>query len=147
MGYDSEYKIPRLITLTTDVDYRKKIILTDSLLLIGLDNYSIVAEIWQHTDKNNPSDEEDIIRVQDDFGGSVEKYTAKKEEINFAEKALTACPFPPLYARVDVFYDNSNCLALGELELIEPELWFRNHPQAATLLAEAVVNYMNTKHR
>jgi len=39
LGYDSEYKIPRLITLTTDVDYRKKIILTDSLLLIGLDNY------------------------------------------------------------------------------------------------------------
>ena len=36
--------------------------------LIGLDDYSVVAEIWQHTDKNNPSDEEDIIRVQDDFG-------------------------------------------------------------------------------
>jgi len=39
LKYNSEYKIPRLITLTTDVDYRKKIILTDSLLLIGLDNY------------------------------------------------------------------------------------------------------------
>ena len=36
--------------------------------LIGLDNYSVVAEIWEHTDKNNPSDEDDIIRVQDDFG-------------------------------------------------------------------------------
>ena len=36
--------------------------------LIGLDNYAVVAEIWQHTDKNNPSDEEDIVRVQDDFG-------------------------------------------------------------------------------
>jgi mannose-6-phosphate isomerase-like protein (cupin superfamily) len=36
--------------------------------LIGLDDYSVVAEIWQHIDKNNPSDEEDIIRVQDDFG-------------------------------------------------------------------------------
>ena len=36
--------------------------------LIGLDNYGVVAEIWQHTDKNNPSDEEDIVRVQDDFG-------------------------------------------------------------------------------
>jgi mannose-6-phosphate isomerase len=36
--------------------------------LIGLNDYSIVAEIWQHTDKNNPSDEDDIIRVQDDFG-------------------------------------------------------------------------------
>ena len=36
--------------------------------LIGLDDYSVVAEIWQHTDKNHPSDEEDITRVQDDFG-------------------------------------------------------------------------------
>ena len=36
--------------------------------LIGLDNYGVVAEIWQHTDKNSPSDEEDIVRVQDDFG-------------------------------------------------------------------------------
>ena len=36
--------------------------------LIGLDDYSVVAEIWQHTDVNHPSDEDDIIRVQDDFG-------------------------------------------------------------------------------
>ena len=36
--------------------------------LIGLDNYGVVAEIWQHTEKNYPSDEEDIVRVQDDFG-------------------------------------------------------------------------------
>ena len=34
--------------------------------LIGLEDYGIVAEIWQHTD-SVPSDEEDIIRVQDDF--------------------------------------------------------------------------------
>jgi mannose-6-phosphate isomerase len=36
--------------------------------LIGLDDYCVVAEIWQHTDANHPSDEDDIIRVQDDFG-------------------------------------------------------------------------------
>jgi len=35
--------------------------------LIGLDNWGIVAEIWQHTDPENPSDESDIVRVQDDF--------------------------------------------------------------------------------
>ena len=34
--------------------------------LIGLDDYGIVAEIWQHTEEM-PSDEEDIVRVQDDF--------------------------------------------------------------------------------
>lgn len=36
--------------------------------LIGLDSWGIIAEIWQHTDPDHPSDEEDIVRVQDDFG-------------------------------------------------------------------------------
>ena len=36
--------------------------------LIGLDNWGIIAEIWQHTDAVNPSNEDDIVRVQDDFG-------------------------------------------------------------------------------
>lgn len=36
--------------------------------LIGLDSWGIVAEIWQHTDPENPSDEDDIVRLQDDFG-------------------------------------------------------------------------------
>jgi mannose-6-phosphate isomerase-like protein (cupin superfamily) len=36
--------------------------------LIGHDTYGIVAEIWQHTDPQHPSDEDDIVRLQDDFG-------------------------------------------------------------------------------
>ena len=36
--------------------------------LVGLDDFCVVAEIWQHTDKNHLSNEEDIIRIQDDFG-------------------------------------------------------------------------------
>jgi len=36
--------------------------------LIGLNEASVVAEIWQHTDATYPSDEDDIKRVQDDFG-------------------------------------------------------------------------------
>jgi mannose-6-phosphate isomerase len=36
--------------------------------LIGLANWGLVAEIWQHTDVNHPSDEDDIVRLQDDFG-------------------------------------------------------------------------------
>ena len=35
--------------------------------IIGLEEYAVVAEIWIHTDKDNPSDENDIVRVQDDF--------------------------------------------------------------------------------
>jgi mannose-6-phosphate isomerase len=36
--------------------------------LIGTDQWGIIAEIWQHTNAAYPSDEEDIVRVQDDFG-------------------------------------------------------------------------------
>ena len=35
--------------------------------LIGTENWGIVAEIWMHTDPSNPSDESDIVRLQDDY--------------------------------------------------------------------------------
>lgn len=36
--------------------------------LLGTEGWGIIAEIWCHTDAENPSDEDDIVRVQDDFG-------------------------------------------------------------------------------
>jgi mannose-6-phosphate isomerase len=36
--------------------------------LVGLEGYGLVAEIWQHSDPKHPSNEEDIVRLQDDFG-------------------------------------------------------------------------------
>lgn len=36
--------------------------------LVGLGGWGIIAEIWQHTDPAQPSDEEDIVRLQDDYG-------------------------------------------------------------------------------
>lgn len=36
--------------------------------LVGLNSWGVVAEIWQHTDPENPSNEADNHRVQDDFG-------------------------------------------------------------------------------
>ena len=36
--------------------------------LVGLGDWGVLAEIWQHTDPNCPSDEDDIVRLQDDYG-------------------------------------------------------------------------------
>jgi len=38
-SYFPKYELPRLITLISDVKYENRVILADSLLLIGLDNY------------------------------------------------------------------------------------------------------------
>ena len=35
--------------------------------LIGLESWGIVAEFWQHTDAESPSNEDDIVRLQDDY--------------------------------------------------------------------------------
>lgn len=76
------------------------------------------------------------FRVQDDFGGTVHEYKPTNTEISFAENAVKACPELPIYARVDIFTDNDGQIALSELELIEPELWFRHFPEAAHVLAK-----------
>jgi mannose-6-phosphate isomerase-like protein (cupin superfamily) len=36
--------------------------------LVGLDDWGVVAEIWQHIYADHPSNEKDIVRLEDDFG-------------------------------------------------------------------------------
>ena len=36
--------------------------------IVELDSWGVLAEIWQHSDPSHPSDEDDIVRVTDDFG-------------------------------------------------------------------------------
>ena len=66
-----------VITSDTDVEKETKYLKIGDIIqlkqgerhrLIGLDGWGIVAEIWRHTEASNPSNEDDIIRVQDDFG-------------------------------------------------------------------------------
>ncbi len=81
------------------------------------------------------------FRVQDEFGGTLHPYDPSKEEIAFAENVVSLCEQQALYARVDLIWDNQNQLAISELELIEPELWFRFNPDAAEKLADAFIRY------
>lgn len=53
----STYEVGDIITLKKGERHR----------LIGLGDWGKVAEIWQHTDPDHPSDEDDIVRLQDDF--------------------------------------------------------------------------------
>ena len=106
-----------------------------SLIMIGGEHTHAVKKIAKKDD----------FRVQDDHGGTVEKHTATNQEICFAKKCLEASPFKPIYARVDIVYDNKNQPCLVELELIEPELWFRKNPKSANRLAEEIFNITSSK--
>lgn len=82
------------------------------------------------------------FRVQDDFGGQVFDHQPSQQELAFIEKIMASCPYQPIYARLDVMWDNQMQLCLSELELIEPELWFRKNKASADLLAEAIQSYV-----
>ena len=105
-----------------------------SLIMIGGEYTHAVRKIAKKGD----------FRVQDDHGGKVIKYNAKASEIKFANKCLEACPYKTTYARVDIIYDNKKEPSLSELELIEPELWFRNNKSAASLLAKEIKRLVRT---
>ena len=83
------------------------------------------------------------FRVQDDWGGTVHPHVPSAEETAFAEAAVRAVPFDVLYARVDAIRDNSGRLAIMELEMIEPELFFRFAPAAADVLAAGLARRLD----
>ena len=78
-------------------------------------------------------------RVQDEFGGSMEPVEPEADELQFAVHALQTARREMLYVRVDVMRDNNGGLCLSELELVEPMLYFRQHPLAAESLADAIL--------
>ena len=82
------------------------------------------------------------FRVQDDHGGRVLSHTPTPDEIAVAEAAVAACQPAPLYARVDLVRLPDNTPAIMELELVEPELFFRFAPHAAERLAAAVARVL-----
>ncbi|WP_027824232.1 ATP-grasp domain-containing protein [Laribacter hongkongensis] len=83
------------------------------------------------------------FRVQDDWGGTVHPHVPSAEETAFAEAAVRSVPFDVLYARVDAIRDNSGRLAIMELEMIEPELFFRFAPAAADVLAAGLARRLD----
>ncbi len=83
------------------------------------------------------------FRVQDDFGGSVEIINPSLEIIELAEKTVKSLKTMPIYARVDIIFDNGSNPVISELELIEPELWFRFKEESAYKLAEIVKDFLN----
>ncbi len=85
------------------------------------------------------------FRVQDDFGGSVKPYQPTADAIALAQQTVAACPMQPLYARVDLVWDNQNQLVVSEMEVFEPEMWFRFQPSAATILAKKIATYIQDK--
>lgn len=82
-------------------------------------------------------------RVQEDWGARDVPWEPEPAALELARRAFEVAREVTgedlLYGRVDLLRNADGDLVLNELELVEPALFFRHGPQAATRLAEALV--------
>jgi glutathione synthase/RimK-type ligase-like ATP-grasp enzyme len=77
------------------------------------------------------------FRVHIEHGGTVETVTPTPNQIAWAQSVLAAVVQPWTYARVDAVNDAEGSM-LMELELLDPELFFKYNPAAAQRLIAAI---------
>ena len=83
------------------------------------------------------------FRVQQDFGGRGEPIEPSAPLTAFADRVIAAAvPSTLLYARVDVV-ESARGPLLMEVELIEPELYFLFVPDAATRMAQLIIERLS----
>lgn len=78
-------------------------------------------------------------RVQSDFGGTAAPIPLDDDLTSVAATALAAAPAATTYARIDVVRVDGDWAVL-ELELVEPELFFRLDDRIAGRLADTLVD-------
>lgn len=82
------------------------------------------------------------FRVQEEHGGHIAGVAPELSLIAVAERVMDALGAPPLQARVDLVRCEDGSFALMELEVIEPSLYFRTHPDAPAHFADAVERWL-----
>jgi hypothetical protein len=92
-----------------------------------------------HVVRKVPADGD--FRSQEEHGAAISIEDLDERHRAIARAALAALDTTPLYARVDAV-DTDEGLLVMELELIEPTLWLRWHPEAADVLAASVVGQL-----
>jgi glutathione synthase/RimK-type ligase-like ATP-grasp enzyme len=89
---------------------------------------------FSHAIRKIPADGD--YRVHEYYGGRVVPHTPSAREFGVAVKALAAVPGTTAYARVDLV--RSDDPVVMELELIEPELFFRMDPESVQRFADNI---------
>lgn len=78
------------------------------------------------------------FRVQKQFGGTVTTIEPDKDIIRQAQKILFELPEIPFYSRIDGYIQNGK-FHLIEVELIEPVLFFKEYPEAASRFSDLLI--------
>ncbi len=83
------------------------------------------------------------FRVQSNFGGTANAVEPSDAIVRFSEEALSCVPPEAIFARVDIV-DWKTDPKIGELELIEPDLFFRDCKDSSDKLQAALIHHVTS---
>jgi SAM-dependent methyltransferase len=78
------------------------------------------------------------FRSQEEHGAEIRSVRPEKALLLRAREALASLSSVPLYARIDFVRDDRDDFLVMELELIEPSMYLRTDPEAASRFARAI---------
>lgn len=111
-----------------------------AILSEGEYSFVFFAGEFSHALRKTPKQGE--FRVQDDHGGSVHAFAPTTQDIAEATAIVRRLPIEHLYCRVDLARHPDGKLMIMEIELIEPELFFRFSHQGEERFVQALKKYL-----
>lgn len=105
-------------------------------IAVGEKSFIFFAGVFSHAVHKAPKPGD--WRVQHDYGGTSEPFTPVASAVTQATELLALAAPGTVYARVDAVEVDGR-LHLMELEVVEPELFFRHHPLAPARFADALM--------
>lgn len=105
--------------------------------IVDTGEYSLFYFAGKYSHAINKMPASGDFRVQEEHGGVILSISPTSHMLHLAQNTLEALPEPALYARVDML-DTAAGLAIIEVELIEPSLYFNMDENSPKLFAEAI---------
>lgn len=142
--YNPSLKKPRLITVFSDVDYRNKVIVTDTIVLIGIDNYLgsehvFYTSFYKHIRKNLNKNQI-VVDLADKYASKIINQPVREiflDELIYQGKKMYLkdlwLPKSEEYSRIGYTADELNWAEDNEFYIwqyfIENEILYDNNPK------------------
>lgn len=150
---DNTFRIHRS-TFASQVEPLKEVAVQKELLvqpfvenIVSEGEYSLLyfGHEFSHALRKKPKDND--FRVQEEHGGEIIPVEPSESLLKAADKVMSSLDQKLLYARVDLVEGRKDEWLLMELELVEPSLYLRTHPQAAANFTKHFLDFVGTKMR
>lgn len=129
-AHDAQRHLDRIVTAGDALVQR----FVPSVRSTGETSVIVLGGVVSHAVRKTVADGD--WRVRSEFGGDARLVPVDDRLASTAQLAVEAVGTTPLYARVDLVEGHDGDLQVMELELVEPELFFRLAPHAGPRIAE-----------